>query len=230
MENLFPLLIFLFIGVNFIVSLIQKAKAQEQRRKRLGEKTQRKPEIPKGTAYERTPQRVDQQRADQQRADQRRVDQRQVDQQRVDQQRVDQGRSRDWERTAWKESRETKPSRQTKAPRGLIREWAKQLEDNLKPLFDIEEEESEKQTEARPRPPKQEIPLEQPIRPKVQPTVMKRKPRSLRPVHRRAQKRSDLAVDYLGRLHPNPLVNGIILSEILAKPIALRDEISDLPN
>ncbi len=201
MEDLIPLLIFLFIGVNFAISVLQKAKAQSQRQKRLAGKTQKKPQVPETRTYQQTSQRVDRQRP------------------------------RESQRTSWKEAPESKPSERKATPGDLIREWAKQLEDHLQPLF---EPESQKKKEVEPKPPPRQTPPPTRVPEEAFPSPTYTKPAPVpkprrAPVAQRRPPEPRETATYLGRLHPNPLINGIVLSEILGKPVAMRDKTPDLP-
>ena len=102
-------------------------------------------------------------------------------------------------------------------PQDVIREWTKQLEQILQP------------EEEKPKPPAQPALTKAPT-----PPAPEDQPKPLRKLDRRAALRKRAvqygaagkteSVAFLGHLHRNPVVNGIILSEILSRPVSFRED------
>lgn len=192
-DKIIPLVVLLFIGANFVVGLIQKAKAQEKRQRRPGEKAQEKPTVavPSKPEVWRKQPTTEQRRAP--------------------------GRRQTLQKQPVKP---TGPRQQATRPQDVIREWAKRLEEALQPV--------EPPVQAPPKPLQVRVPT--PSERKTTPSEIRRsvprRPR-YRPVG--VPRPAPSSTAFLGRLHSNPLVNGVILSEVLSRPVALREDTPSLP-
>jgi hypothetical protein len=185
------LILLLIIIANFVVGLVQKAKAEEQRRRRLAEK--KSPE----QAVRPTPARGEV-RPQPPVPPERPVP------------------------VAPPVRELARPAQGPSRPQDLIREWAKRLEEALQPV------------EPPPEPPPKPVEVTtEPALPRP-PTVRPHEPRRLgrrRPdVCPRGRSEPLRRTAFLGRLHPNPVVNGIILSEVFSRPVALREDTPNLPH
>ncbi|MFH1743505.1 MAG: hypothetical protein ABIH23_31255 [bacterium] len=180
-DNIGLVIILLVFVANAVVSMIQKAKAEEKRRRRLPGQPQQTAEV---TRAESRP---------------------------VARQQRPQARQMVRKEPARPVKTGPKPS---SWPQDVIREWTKQLEQILQP------EEEKPTPAAQPALTKAPAPED---RPKPLQKVDARDPQRKRP-RRLGVAKQTKSMAFLGRLHRNPIVNGIILSEILSRPVSLRED------
>ncbi|HPO08500.1 MAG TPA: hypothetical protein PLZ55_07510 [bacterium] len=205
MEDYVGLLVFFaIIIVNFLISLSQKAKAEKRRADKSSAKT---PQAPKGKPIRESAKARPTIRPE----------------------RPVQPRRREAGRSVSAET--VQPIRQqaqegTRRTKDIIREWSKRLEE----AFDLETMETKWEGTAPESPAGPEFASveKQPSEVSKTPKTIQQKP-SFRPAVSKTSahyattvRRS--SVEFLGRMHPNPIVNGIILSEILSKPVSIREE------
>jgi len=204
MEDYVGLLIFfVIILVNFLVSLSQKAKAQQKRDRRIAKTPPKTPEAPTGKPVLETakpkptirPKRPVQPR---------------------------------WMEASRPISDETaQPAEEsTRRTKDIIREWSKRLEE----AFDLETMETpwEEMAPESPATPKfasaEKQPAEIPKTPQATPQKPSHPPAVSVTSPQYAVTVRKSSVEFLGKIHPNPIVNGIILCEILSKPVWMREE------